>query len=317
MRIPMHMRKLAPPGAVESIARMPIGAPMTLSRMVSVVIVPESAIAAAGASMFASATTIIRSLSAMLNPVRTEIAGCFPVQIIARFSMTTELLSSMLNTPPDATSRVAGPWPLMRTEFAPVTRTGEPSAYWPGPRHTVPPVCCTRRTASSMVSWPLAMRFRRDALRAGAIVAARRWPLVAAVGGLGVAAQRPTARVAHSDDECRAVGPGRESPPMHPWCARRTPSNPRRENPSGRRAAEAHRHAILEQQRGAARGNLDDACQGRIVQILEHRGGAVAGGGQHHVTLAPQTHAQIALAREGAVGERSRATCPPAAVHSA
>ena len=44
----------------------------------------------------------------------------------------------------------------MRTERALISRTGSRSAYWPGPRHTVPPVSRTWFTASWMVNVPLA-----------------------------------------------------------------------------------------------------------------------------------------------------------------
>ena len=161
------MRKVAPLGAVESIARMPTGAPITLSRMVSPVTVPESAIAAAGASMFAIATTISRAWSAMLNPERTEIAGCFPVQIIARFSMTTELLSSMLNTPPAAASTVAGPWPLMRSEFAPrhAHRLAQRVLTWTEAHRAAGVLHAAHRLLNGELA--AGVRFGRDALRAG------------------------------------------------------------------------------------------------------------------------------------------------------
>lgn len=133
---------------------MPSRAKIAFSLILAAATTPCRAIAEPFASAPGTAITSWRNDNPIA--VRMLTAASRPSEMIARFSIATAKQSCRAKTPPGPATIVPGPCPRMRTERAPTIRTGSATAYWPGPRQTVPPVSRTWFTASWMVNWPLA-----------------------------------------------------------------------------------------------------------------------------------------------------------------
>ena len=106
-------------------ARMPCVAIIRLSRTASPATTPLSRIA----TPRSPATTMASFSNVRPITLRTWIAApVAPVDRIAMLSIATAALDAMMNAVPGAPRSVAGPCPVMRSDFAPVMRTGSASS---------------------------------------------------------------------------------------------------------------------------------------------------------------------------------------------